>query len=152
MNTRQFIKNFTKSEFYGKNVFCCLQPGLPLPIRYKDGLAIVLFLHKITYGQDCISMSAPKFAVNLVYPCARITRFEELPTEKFEKQEIVIPNRKMNIFKSSFESCYLSCDEILQFYDGHNSVTQVLFKRHYEGLKRITEDIGLEAWYGGFEC
>ena len=152
MDTRQFIKSFTEGEFYGKNVFYCLQPGLPLPIRYKEGLAIALSLHKITCLQDCISMSAPKFTVNLVYPCGRITKFEELSGDCFEKQEIVIPNKKLNSFKTAIEECYLSCDEILHFYDSHNYVTNVLFKRYYEGLEKLKKDIGLETWYGGFEC
>ena len=149
--TNEFIEAFLKSEFANRNLFSHLQAGIPIPIPYKNGFGIRLFFHRIICTSEQISFSAPKFEVCIVYPTGRIFRFTELDENSDNVEYADIPNNKANALRHFYKSCYLECDECLEFFDSHKKITPVVLNKYNDFVKKASEGTGLEIWYGGTE-
>lgn len=148
MDTRKFLDDFLSGDFAKKNLYSHLQMGFPQPFPYKNGLAIRILFHKFSCDKDEISFYSPSFEINLIYPSGIISKFTEL--ESSDKNVVVkIPGNKVIRFKNAFEECYAACDELLNFYNTHQSVTPIVYKKYYQYLERLSDDIGFLKWYGG---
>lgn len=149
MDIKQFTDDFLNSDFARKNLYTHMQPGFPLPVHYENGVAIRFLCHKLACTKENITLSDPKFEIVLAYPSARILHFSEISDQKYNTNEAVFSKQEMMGFAHSFEQMYNACDELLQFYDEHKKVTQIMYKKFYERLDKEASKIGFSDWYGG---
>lgn len=148
MNTRKFTEDFLKGDFAKKNLYSHLQFGFPQPFSHKNGLAIRYLLHKFSCDKNEIIFFSPSFEIDIIYPSGIISRFVEL--DSIDKNNTVgFPKNKVIRLKNAFEESYATCDELLNFYNAHQFVTPIVYKKYYQQLEKISTDIGFAEWYGG---
>ena len=148
MQTRQIIEDFLAGDFARKNIFSHLQAGIPFPFLYKDGIGLRFWFHRLCCTADGITLSSPVFEVRFTYPSGRIIYFSETDAA-FQPHEIKIPKNNMRLFKSVYTRCYSACDEVLDFFDAHHTLTPTALKEYYRCVDKNTPDIGIDKWYGG---
>lgn len=149
MNIKEFTDEFLRSDFAKRNIYTHLQMGYPLPVPYKNGVAIRFLFHKLSCNKEQITLSEPRFEIVLAYPSGRILYFSELDNNRYNAAEAAITKQKAAMLAYSFKQVCDNCDELLQFYNTYSRVTGIMYKKYYENLTKASSNIGLGDWYGG---
>lgn len=149
MGIKSFTDNFLQSDFVRKNLYTHLQLGFPMPVPYENGIAIRCFFHKLNCNEQQITLSQPKFEIRLAYPSGKIIYFSEVVDKKYQTPEVIITKKRADNFEYTFEQMYAACDEVIDFYSEYFKVTDVVYKKYYKHLERLSTGIGMSDWYGG---
>lgn len=149
MSIIEFVDEFLNSDFAKRNLYTHMQMGFPMPVKYREGIAIRFFFHKLVCTREQIILSEPRFEIVLSYPSGRIVFFSEINNKKYSTSEAAIPEKKAERLLYSFERIYDACDDAVDFYNEYHKATGIVYKKYYESLEKVAEDIGLSDWYGG---
>lgn len=151
MDSEKLVNEIFNSRFVLDNIPADMQPGIPC-LRSKGGtLYIALYPHRETVSGGKLTIWERRYILELLYPSRRIVRFSDLSTEEgCEKPQTAasfdierLRDKDIFLFRRGFSVC----TDVLDFYDRHGFVTDVVMKEYYRELGRITGQLGLQRLY-----
>lgn len=147
MDSEKLVNEIFNSQFVLDNIPVDMQPGMPYLKKKGDRLHIALYPHRETLAEGKLNIWEKRYVLELLYPSRRIVRFAELErgsTQTVASFEVErLKERDIFLFRRGFSVS----TEVLDFYDRHGFVTNVVMKDYNRSLGRILEQLGMQGLY-----
>lgn len=151
MDSEKLVNEIFNSQFVLDNIPADMQPGIPCLKNKGSSLYITLYPHRETVSDGKLNIWEKRYVMKLLYPSKRIVRFSDLSLEEgcrkaqaaasFDIE--MLRNRDIFLFRRGFSVC----TEVLDFYDRHGFVTDVVMKEYNRDFGRIIGKLGLQGLY-----
>lgn len=150
MDSEKLVNEIFNSQFVLDNIPADMQPGIPCLKNKGGSLYITLYPHRETVSEGKLNIWEKRYVMKLLYPSKRIVSFSDLSLEERRKAQVAasfdietLKDRDIFLFRSGFSVC----TEVLDFYDRHGFVTDVVMKEYSKDFGRIVGKLGLQRLY-----